>query len=134
LRFERHLKLEYELNFIDIIPLINVIFLMLIFFMLTSSFIFPTGININLPRAITSEMIPDQTRTILISKGNKIFLNDKAVTLKELERVLRSSAGKNTPVLIRADRRTALGKIAEVWNLCRDIGLSRVNIATNQEQ
>jgi len=43
-------------------------------------------------------------------------------------------SNKHAPVLIKADRRASVGRIVDVWNLCRALGLERVNIATNQEQ
>ncbi|MDP3142501.1 MAG: biopolymer transporter ExbD [Candidatus Omnitrophota bacterium] len=134
MRFKRHNKVEHGLTQIDIAPLIDMVFQLLIFFMLTSSFIFQTGIKINLPKAITSEVLQEESKVIVISSENVIYLNDKVVTLKELEKVLRLAAKKNSPLLIKADRRASLGRIVDVWDLCRDVGLSKVNIATNQGQ
>jgi biopolymer transport protein ExbD len=134
LRFKRHNKVEHGLTQIDIAPLIDMVFQLLIFFMLTSSFIFQTGIKINLPKAITSEVLQEESKVIVISSENVIYLNDKVVTLKELEKVLRLAVKKNSPLLIKADRRASLGRIVDVWDLCRDVGLSKVNIATNQGQ
>lgn len=134
MRFKRHNKVEHGLTQIDIAPLIDMVFQLLIFFMLTSSFIFQTGIKINLPKAITSEVLQEESKVIIISSENVIYLNDRVVTLKELEKVLRLAAKKNNPLLIKADRRASLGRIVDVWDLCRDVGLSKVNIATNQGQ
>jgi len=134
LRFKRHAKVEHGLTQIDIAPLIDMVFQLLIFFMLTSSFIFQTGIKINLPKAITSEVLQEESKVIIISSENVIYLNDQVVTLKELERILKIAARKNTPLLIKADRRASLGRIVDVWDLCRDVGLSKVNIATNPTQ
>lgn len=134
MRFKRHAKVEHGLTQIDIAPLIDMVFQLLIFFMLTSSFIFQTGIKINLPKAITSEVLQEESKVIIISSENVIYLNDQVVTLKELERILKIAARKNTPLLIKADRRASLGRIVDVWDLCRDVGLSKVNIATNPTQ
>lgn len=134
MKFKRHAKVEHGLTQIDIAPLIDMVFQLLIFFMLTSSFIFQTGIRINLPKAITSEVIREESKVIIISSENVIYLNGKVVTLSELERVLKAAARKDSPLLIKADRRASLGRIVDVWDLCRDVGLTKVNIATNPGQ
>ncbi|MFZ5801160.1 MAG: ExbD/TolR family protein [Candidatus Omnitrophota bacterium] len=134
MKFKRHTNLEHGLTQIDIAPLIDMIFQLLIFFMLTSAFIFSTGIKINLPKAVTSEVLREESKVIVISSENVLYLNDKVVTLKELEKILRAAAKKNSPLLIKADRRASLGRIVDVWDLCRNVGLSKVNIATNPEQ
>lgn len=134
MKFKRHTNLEHGLTQIDIAPLIDMIFQLLIFFMLTSAFIFSTGIKINLPKAVTSEVLREESKVIIISGENVLYLNDEVVTLKELEKILRAAAKKNSPLLIKADRRASLGRIVDVWDLCRNVGLSKVNIATNPEQ
>ncbi|NQU74264.1 MAG: biopolymer transporter ExbD [Candidatus Omnitrophica bacterium] len=131
MRFKRHVELEK--GQLDIAPLIDVVFLLLIFFMLTSSFIFQPGIKINLPKAVTSEVIHEKSIIIVINSKNYIYLNDRVITMSELASRLSIAAKENKPLLIKADRRASLGKVVEVWDLCRDEGISRINIATSQE-
>lgn len=133
MRFKRHTKLEHGLGQIDIAPLIDMVFQLLIFFMLTSSFVFQSGIKINLPRAVTSDIINEESLVVIISSENVVYLNNKVVNLKDLEKRLRAAAKKNNPLLIKADRRASLGRIVDVWDLCREVGLEKINIATNQE-
>ena len=132
MRFKRHVKLEKTLRTIDIAPLIDVVFLLIIFFMLTSSFIFQPGIRVNLPRALTSEILSEENAVVTVTAENLIYYNGKLVTVKELSSVLKKAASSHLPVLIKADRRASLGRIVEVWDICRQQGVSRVNIATNQ--
>lgn len=132
MRFRKHLKLERSLRTLDIAPLIDVIFLLLIFFMLTSHFIFQPGIKINLPRAITSEMISEENAVITITAENLVYYSGRLVTVKELASTLKSIASSRRPVLIKADKKASLGRIVEVWDICRQEGITRVNIATNQ--
>jgi biopolymer transport protein ExbD len=54
------------------------------------------------------------------------------VTLVELKSKLEK-ASNTEPILIKADREVALGKVVNIWDFCRDIGIKQVNIATNQE-
>ena len=114
----------------DLTPLIDCVFNLLLFFMLTSSFIIQPGIRINLPKALTSETIHDTSLVVTVTEDNLIILNENAVTLEDLAVRFEKAAKNNVPLLIRADRKASLGKVVEIWDLCRDVGLTRVNIAT----
>jgi biopolymer transport protein ExbD len=134
MKFKRHTKLEHGLEQIDIAPLIDVIFQLLIFFMLSSSFTFQSGINVKLPKAITSDIIKEENFIVTITSENVLYLNGSITTLKELNQILSKPGSKNRPLLIKADRRASVGRIVDVWDLCRNLGIERINIATNQDK
>jgi len=133
MHFRRHTELEHGLKPIDIAPLIDIVFQLLIFFMLTSSFIMQPGIKVNLPRAVTSEVVKYENLEVAISSENVIYINGKVITIQELKTLLKQAAGAKGSILIKADRRASLGRIVEVWDMCRDLGITQINIATNQE-
>lgn len=128
MRFKRHLTLKK--GQLDIVPLIDVVLLLLIFFMLTSAFVSHPGIKVNLPKAVTSEAILEKNLIITVTDKNVIYLNQQAITLKELVPELKQAAEEGKSLLIKADRKVPLGKIVEVWDLCRDAGIVKINIAT----
>jgi len=131
MRFKRSVKMvKWHL---DIAPLIDCIFLLLIFFLLTSNFIFQPGIKINLPKAVTSEVIQENTIVITVTSDNRFYLNEAPITFVELKNKLKLSPNKNKPLLIKADRGVPLGKVVAIWDFCRDVGITQINIATNQE-
>ncbi len=130
MRFKQQLQLE-DVH-MDIVPLVNCIFLLLIFFLLTSNFMFQSGIKINLPKTITSEVVQENTIVITITSDNRFYLNETPVTLLELKSKLEK-ASNTEPILIKADRDATLSKVVNIWDFCRDIGIKQVNIATNQE-
>ena len=134
MRFIRHTKLESGLDQINIAPLIDCIFLLLIFFMLTSSFTIPSGINVKLPKALTSDILKDENFIITITSEDVIYWNNRVLTIKELENELDKPTNKMRPILIKADRRASVGRIVDVWDLCRNLGIERINIATNRDQ
>ena len=134
MRFKRHTKLESGLSQVDIAPLIDVVFLLLIFFMLSSSFTLQSGINVKLPKTVTSDAIKNENVVVTITRENVIYLNDAVITLKELNQALSQFSGKERPLLIKADRRASVGRVVDVWDLCRNLGIERINIATNQER
>ena len=131
MKFRRNSKLESGLRQIDLAPLIDVIFQLLIFFMLSSSFTFQSGINVKLPKAVTSDVIKEENLIVTITSENVAYLNEKVITLKELGDSLKKEADKQRPLLIKADRRASVGRVVDVWDLCRNAGIEKINIATN---
>lgn len=134
MRFKRHSKLEHGLTQIDLAPLVDIVFQLLIFFMLTSSFVFQSGIQVKLPRAVTSEIIKDENMVITITSEDVTYLNGAVVSIKELRKELGKATSKDRPILIKSDRRASLGRIIDIWDLCRDLGIEKINIATNQDK
>lgn len=133
MRFKRHMKLEHGLRQIDIAPLIDMVFQLLIFFMLTSSFLMQPGIKVNLPKAVTSEAVKNENTEIVVSGENVIYLNGKVITMQELRNLLKQIAKRDQLIMIKSDRRAALGRVVEIWDMCRDLGITEINIATTQE-
>ncbi len=135
MRFKRHLELERGQKEINITPLVDMVFLLLLFFMLTSNYILQPGIRINLPKAVTSEVIKEKNIIITINSENVIYLNDKPITPLELTNYLNETlkAKQEKPLLIKADKDTQLGAVVRVWDICRKVGISQINIATLQE-
>jgi len=125
-------KVFIEKGRLDIAPLIDVIFLLLIFFMLTSSFIFQPGIRVNLPKAVTSEVLHKELLIVTITEDNEIFIDERPVGGEELVSRVTVAAREGQPLLIRADRDTDLGRVIEVWDICRQMDVKQINIATTQ--
>ena len=130
MKFKRRLKIEKGL--IEMTPLVNVFFLLFIFFAFTSSFIFQPGIKVDLPKAVTSEVVQQESAVIIITKDDKIYLNDREISRDELLSNLRLMAKDNVPLLIKADSHATLGRVVEIWDMCRKEGVSQANIATNK--
>lgn len=133
MRFKRHIELEHGLRPIDITPLIDMVFQLLIFFMLTSSFVVQSGLKVNLPKAATGEFSQEQGLIITVSRENMLFLDKKVINNKELKSALLKARKNRMSVLIMADQRSSLGRVVEVWDMARDLGVEQVNIATDRE-
>ena len=130
MKFKRRLKVEKGM--VDLTPLVNVFFLLFIFFLFTSSFIFQPGIKVSLPKALTSEVIQQEGVVITVTADDKIYLNEREISRKELVTNLKLLAKEKTPLLLKADSRASLGRIVEVWDTCRNEGVVQVNIATTK--
>ena len=133
MRFKRHMELEHGLKQIDIAPLIDMVFQLIIFFMLTSSFVVQHGIKINLPKAVTSDAVKYENIEIIVSGENVIYLNGKVITMNELKALFNQVRNRKQTILIKADKRASLGRVVEIWDMARDLGISQINIATDQE-
>lgn len=133
MHFKGRMELEHGLRQIDIAPLIDIVFQLLIFFMLTSSFVMQPGIKVNLPKAVTSEVVQQENIEIILSSENVIYLSGRVFTMLELKNFLKRVAKRKQAILIKSDRRASLGRVVEIWDMCRDLGITQLNIATNQE-
>ncbi len=131
MKFKRRVNLEAGLKQIDMAPLIDCVFLLLIFFLLTSSFIVTSGINVKLPKALTSELIDSQSLILVISSEDIIYLDEKPKTLKEIEELVKKN-GHNS-IFIKSDRDASLGVVIKIWDLCKKFGIAQIGIATSHE-
>ena len=135
MRFKRlKRRTEIKKGQLDIAPLIDVVFLLLIFFMLTSNFVLQPGIKISLPRAITSEVLSGENLVVLLTGQDLLYLNDKPITITELVATIKTAARENKTILLKADTSASLGRVVEIWDLCREAGVPQINIATNQKR
>lgn len=134
MKFKRNVKIEQGLPAIVMAPLANVIFLVPVLYILFSSFVSSPTINVQLPKTVTSDAIADDNIVITITGENVIYWNGKIIAVKDLKAQLSQQRNKNIPVLIKTDRRASVGRIVDVWDLCRALGMGKVNIATDQGQ
>ena len=118
---------------LDMAPLIDVVFQLLIFFMLTSNFVLQPGISVKLPKAVTSEVISSENLVVTLTGQDLLFLNEAPITLAELTTQIKQAAEDKKTVLLRADSSASLGRVVEIWDLCRNAGVPQINIATNQK-
>ncbi len=117
---------------LDIAPLIDCVFLLLIFFMLTSTFVRPAGIKVNLPKTVTADLLTEGKFVIVVTGEDIIYYQDKPVNIEELKQLVEKEKKNIQAILIKADKRASLGRIIQVWDVCREVGIQKLNIATLQ--
>ena len=134
MKFKRYAKMKTGLQTFDMVPMLDVFFLLVIFYLLASAFTFFPNIDVKLPTTVTSDDVAEKNIVITITSENVIYWRNKIVSVKDLRDQLSQVSKKNSSILIKADRRVSLGRIVDVWDLCRAVGVERVNIATDRDQ
>lgn len=130
MHFKGRIELERGLERISLVPLINIVFLLLIFLMLSSSFVVQSGLRVNLPRLVTSEAVKYENIEIAVSADNHIFVKGNQISEKQLSDFLKAVSGRGQAVLIKSDRHASLGVVAQICDIARENGISQVGIAT----
>lgn len=131
MKFKKRARIEAGLRQIDIVPLIDCVFLLLIFFMLTSNFVVIPGINVNLPKVLTAEAIDARTLTVAISSEDIIYVEDKAYALKDIEDFIKQE--KFSSIFIKADRDASFGIFAKIYDICKRLGIGKISYATTYD-
>ncbi|MFC1514433.1 ExbD/TolR family protein [Candidatus Omnitrophota bacterium] len=132
MRFRKHIKAEFGLRQFDVAPLIDVVFILIIFFMLTSTFMVQPGIRVDLPRTVTHQALQVRRVSITVSSEDVVYVNGEVVTDDELDRFLVEHKENIKSVFIKADKSASMGRVVEIWDICRKVGLTHVNIATTK--
>lgn len=117
-------------------PLIDVMFLLTIFFMLTSTIIKTSSINVNLPKSITSDSQPKTQIVITISKDGKIFLNDYPISINDISPTIKRITVKDpsVPVIIRGDKDLPYQIIIDIMDKVRLGGATEVSLSVEQKR
>ncbi|MEY3643592.1 MAG: hypothetical protein RLZZ207_286 [Bacteroidota bacterium] len=107
----------------------DIIFLLLIFFMLTSSFITPSGLFVNLPSSETSDIVMQEV-TVSVTKDLQFSVNDQLVTREQLKSVLTPLLeGKKGQVVLHLDKEVPVEYLVEIGGIAAGLG-ANVSIAT----
>jgi len=125
------MQFEHGLKQIELTPLVDIVFLLLIFFMLTSQFVVQMGFPIKLPKAVTSKVLSEVTLVIVVSREGAIYYKGSPITFKELEGILEKHK-KDTSIFVKADKNARLEAVVRVWDICRKKGIEKVHIATQK--
>jgi len=132
MELRRHYSQQIQLN---IAPLVDMVFLLLIFFLLTSNFLHNEGIKVNLPAAKSSQMRDREEITVSITKDNRIFLDGEPVNLDQLSQRLTETVMRypNKTVIIKADKEIILERAVRVLDAVKLAGAKKIVVSTELE-
>jgi len=122
---------------IEIIPMIDTIFFLLVFFMIsTLSMAHYSGLPVNLPQAATGQQPPSESAAITISSDGSITIDKKDVLRDQVRGILKSRLAKNPEllVLINADEHVEHGIVVDVMDQARQAGVAKMAIAVRAKE
>ncbi|MBN1847421.1 MAG: biopolymer transporter ExbD [Deltaproteobacteria bacterium] len=129
----RFIKTYEEEPNISIAPLIDIVFLLLIFFMVTSHFDMASGVQISLPE-VAQRLIHEEKKTrvtLVVDKSSEVYLEGQKVEIKDLrEKLIRHVQGKEIlHLVLQADKEVSHGKVVEIMDLAKSAGIQSIIIA-----
>jgi biopolymer transport protein ExbD len=112
--------------------LIDVLFLLLIFVMVSSTFMEQPGIKLELPHAQSAVVVQQQEYSLYVDKQGKIFLNDKPITTTDLEKRLKDALPtmKDKSLVMKADRDVSHGIVVQIMDIVKKSGVKKLVIGT----
>jgi len=120
---------EKGFDYINVIPFVDIMLVLLTIVLTTSTFIATGGIPVNLPKASKTDQQTLKVRTIEIDRSGAVFLSGRPVTLAVLREEIRP-LDRATPFLIRADRDLALQQFVDVLDTVKNTGFHQVSLQT----
>jgi len=123
----------FELN---VVPLIDVVFVLLIFTILTSSLTKETGVTVDKPQAQSAGELNRQSILVAITREGTVHVNERQVDLESLQDVLRRMLAENAlgEVVLIADRESNTGLLVNVMDACNLAGAKKISVAAMTKQ
>lgn len=119
---------------INLAPLIDMIFILLIFFLVTTTFVSETGVTVNRPTAAVAENLAQDSVFIAVDGKGRIHMAGESVGLMSLRaRVRRLIHRKQVPVVIIPDRAARASVIMDVLDECKLAGANSISLAAEKE-
>lgn len=114
--------------------LIDIVFLLLLYFLLTTKFMVEEGIDIHPPQANASKTQTESEVTVYVDAKGRIYLQKEEVSLHDLFEKLKDAIGKSEDalVVIKADRDVVLNRAVQVMDVAKAAGAGRLSLATEK--
>ena len=120
---------------IEMGPLMYIVFFLLIFFVVTSSFTRETGVDVTKPQAQSASQLEKENLLIAITREGTIHMNERQVDLASLQDILKQSLAKapDREAVVIADKESETGVLVQVIDMCNLAGVKKVSIAAQAE-
>lgn len=123
---------------VDLVPMIDIVFQLILFFLVSTTFAMLPGISLNLPESTTSEGVSSGGITITMKEDGQIWYKSTQVDLESLNRELAAfdqvtyEERAEYPINLEADSLVSNGQIVTVFDILRQNGFSAVNLRTTE--
>ncbi len=121
---------------IDMTPMLDIVFIMLIFFIVTASFVKETGIDVSRPEASTAQAQEGVAILIAIDKNNQLWINRRQIDLAVLRANVERLRAENPRggAVIQADKQASTGLLVDVMDRLRQAGVLKISIAASSSK
>jgi biopolymer transport protein ExbD len=128
-------KPQEEAQAIDLTPMLDVVFIMLIFFIVTATFIKETGQDVDRPDAIMSDPKPAATILVAVTPENEIWIDKKKIDPRGVKLVIERMRADNPKgtVSIQADKHSDIKFVVEVAKAAQEAGVAEVSVSTTKK-
>ena len=132
----QYVEEEEEKSEVNLTPMLDVVFIMLIFFIVTASFVKEAGIDVNRPDAATAERKEKGNILVAISADDQIWIDRRLVDPRALRANIERMHAENPngAVVIQADKKSTNGLLVQVMDASRQAGVKNVSIAAEVVQ
>ena len=119
---------------IELAPFVDILFLLVTYFLMNATLANNPSIKIELPKSDTSQSAETQPLVVLINQENQIFVNEKNVALKDLGKTVVDliKDKEKDQVIIRGDKRSSYQMVISVMDELNKAGVTRFNLATDK--
>ncbi len=117
----------------DLSPMIDCIFILLIFFIVTTVFVEESGVEVTRPEASTATAAESNSILIAITSDNKIFYGGKEYRVNGLQSLVKEKLAEDEemPVILQGDTKASHGIVTQVYDQCKAAGATKITTATN---
>ncbi|MDQ1351100.1 MAG: biopolymer transport protein ExbD [Acidobacteriota bacterium] len=121
---------------INITSLIDVMFMLLVFLMISSTFLDQPGIKLELPKADSSVVVEQKDYVLFVDKAGKMYLNNNDVALETLEAKIKDALPKmkDSALILKADQDVSHGTVVKIMDIVRKGGVKKLIIGTKLQK
>ncbi|MGM0614656.1 MAG: ExbD/TolR family protein [Pseudomonadota bacterium] len=134
MRRRRLMESTTDSNEVNLTPMLDVVFIMLIFFIVTTSFIKESGVEIERPEASAATPRPDAQVLVAITPEGAVWVDGKAVDVHRIGQQVAGMLSDDGAVVIQADRASTTGLLIEVMDRLKQAGVEQVAVAASRSE
>lgn len=130
----RHKRRVRVLTNLNVTPLIDIMFMQIIFFMVSSTLVVHHGMLVKLPEAKNAKLTKESKLVVYITKDDKLYVNKDEISpeyLKERIQEFIINTGKKD-VTIKSDKEVVYGKIIKIIDICKESGILNISFTTKK--
>ncbi len=127
----RKRRIQEEEKVADLTPMLDVVFIMLIFFIVTATFIKETGLEVNRPDTLTAEKKKTVSLLVAVGVDSSIWIDKKKVDIRNVRPIMERLHSENPKggLVIQADMDSKIEKVLAIMDAAKNIGINQVAIA-----